>query len=69
LSRGKDRSPKEVAALLGVTVESVRAWIHAGEFPGAWQCGALMRVPEEAIEHFRAHHAKFPVERNAAEPR
>jgi excisionase family DNA binding protein len=50
----RDLTPKEVASQLGVTVETVRSKVHNGAFPGAWQDGRIIRIPQAAIAEYRA---------------
>lgn len=40
---------REVASMLNVTRACVINWYHEGKFPGAFQAGTQIRIPESAI--------------------
>jgi excisionase family DNA binding protein len=56
LARGDGRpdlSPREVAVRLGLSDYTVREYVRAGEFPGAWAVGNRIRIPARALDFFR----------------
>lgn len=47
-------TPEEVAELVGVKENTVRAWLRTGELKGIKLAGKLWRIEEEAFNEFIA---------------
>jgi hypothetical protein len=56
-----DLTVAQVAVRFGKASSTIRAWLEAGEFPGAYKLHAReWRVPIAAIAAFQAHHQGAP---------